>query len=167
MFIMVRASKMARTREYYHVVNNRSVNYGNNDDDLYNLVDELAVDFHNDNIQNFGKLFVPVASVDSTIHEFIYRIVGRLFGFQLIEASDTYYFFSAQGLYFNVSWKFSNGFYEFGILYGINFEKSEDGVYVFCFEDDEETVISPEDIPDDEFESEEEDDENFSDDYDY
>lgn len=135
---------MSSSKDYYTVISSKAY-----DKDINKLFNDLIDDLFNNYARNFGKFTVPITDVtlakpekpllSSSIHEYLFNIVSKFDGFELIGASDKFYLFLANTLYFNINWRIVNDTIEFAIIYGFDYEidHERDCVYVYCVGEDD------------------------------
>jgi len=142
---------MSSSRYYYNVISSEFYNKA-----IGELFRDLMDNFLNYYVRNFGKFTVPIDDVSlassakplssSSIHNYLYKIVSKFHGFELIEASDKFYLFAANTLYFNVNWQIVSDSFEFSVIYGFKYDidYDRDCAYVYCLgedDDDRDTII--------------------------
>lgn len=142
------------SNSYYTVIS--SAFYDKNIDRLFH---DLLDEFFNDYERNFGKFTVPITDISepsssSSIHEFLYNIVSKFYGFELIKASNNFYLFAANTLYFTINWQIINDSFEFSVIYGFHYDidSEKDCAYVYCIgddDDDRDTVVGRHESNDD------------------
>jgi len=143
------------SNSYYTVIS--SAFYDKNIDRLFH---DLLDEFFNDYERNFGKFTVPITDISepsssSSIHEFLYNIVSKFNGFELIKASNNFYLFQANTLYFTINWQIINDAFEFSVIYGFHYDIDceKDCAYVYCIgdddDDDRDTVVGRHESNDD------------------
>jgi len=135
---------MSSNNDYYTVISSKF--YDKAIDKLFN---DLTDDLFNNYDRKFGKFTVPIVDIKLAnpenlnlsllIHDYLFNIVSKFNGFELIVASEKFYLFLANTLYYNINWQIMNDTIEFSLIYGFNYEidYERDCAYVYCVGEDD------------------------------
>ena len=126
--------------EYYPVISNNILN-----NDYSSIFEYIINRYYNNDIINYGKIFVPDSDIKLSIGDFLRSITCNLYDCNVIIVNNEYFIFKCIDLYFYITWVLKNHIYQFNILHGSDYSIDEYGVHVFFQEEDADTVINDDD----------------------